>query len=296
MTPLLAALGAAALVGTGALGVRLITSTGLEQVEAQYRTAQKELRTGGLAGLLDVLGRAFLRPMVRLYGSARLRKLDVAIRRAGRPDGVTVTVYVQRQAGAIVLGFLLLLVFGMVGQWIFGVFLVVILSVWMRVWLLGATQSRQKQLDRELPDFLDVLGVTVLAGLGFRQAVERVCDFHDGALAEEMRRTLREMDVGVSRRHAFVGLRERTSSEAVGAFVTALLQAEELGVPLSDALEQIGRDSRREHAQRVRQKAAQAGPKVSLVVTLTIMPGAMLLIMSAIVFANLDVVNEFIGS
>lgn len=294
MNPLLVGAGAAALVVTSAIGLRLVTSTGLEEVEQQYRAEQEKKKRGGFAALLDALGALFMRPSVRLYGARRLRKLDQSIRRAGRPDGVTVTTFVRRQAGSVVLGLLLLLLFSLSGQVLFGAIFCAMFVLWMRVWLISAAQARQRQLDRELPDFLDVLGVTVVAGLGFRQALERVCDFHEGALAEEMRRSLREMGLGMSRRQTFEGLRERTSSAAVGSFVTALLQAEELGVPLADAIDSIARDTRREHAERVRQKAARAAPMVSLVMIFTVLPGAILLIGASIVVANLDVLGDFL--
>lgn len=288
---LLLAAGAALTVVLGLVGLRLVTTTGLGDVEAEYEPESARARAGGFAGVLDATGNLFLRPAVRLYGHERLQKLDRTIRRAGRPDGLTVTVYVRRETGFVVIGFLLFLLLAAQGQVLLGTVAWLILGLWMRLWLLGASTKRQQQIDADLPDFLDVLGVTVSAGLGFRQAVERVCEFHDSALSAEMRTALQEMSVGVTRRQAFVGLRERTRSQAVGSFVTALLQAEELGVPLAEALNSIAADVRREHAQQVRQRAARATPLVSLTVTLTILPGAMLLIISAVLMANAEVLS-----
>ncbi|MER7796864.1 type II secretion system F family protein [Microbacterium sp. NPDC096154] len=277
---------AAVVIGVGAL--RLLTTTGLEDIEAQYRTEVAAGRSKGFLALLDAAGNLALGTAVRAYGAERLRRLDARIRRAGRPDGVTVTVYVRRQAGFVVIGGVVMIVCAMVGMPLPGLVLAAILCGWMPFWLWSEGNRRQAQIDRELPDFLDVLGVTVTAGLGFRQAIERVCEFHDGALAQEMRRALQEMAVGVSRREAFVGLRERTRSEAVGTFVTAMLQAEELGVPLAEALASIAADVRREHAARVRQQAAKAGPKVSLAMTVTVLPAALLLIVASMLIANAE--------
>ena len=286
---LLIGLAAAFLTVLGMSSVRMMRTTGLEDVEESIRSRE----SGGASkpafeALLDWLGSRFLGTAMRLYGPERLRRLEERIRRAGRPDGVTLTVYVRRQAAFVVLGGVMFLVFTAMGQVGFGLFLAVLLIGWMPLWLAGAARKRQAQIDSELPDFLDVLGVTVTAGLGFRQAVERVCEFHDGPLADEMRTALREMSVGVSRRQAFVAMRDRTRAEGVAAFVTALLQAEELGVPLASALENIAADVRRDHAQRVRQAAAKAAPKVSLVVTVTIVPGAMILIGAGILIANAE--------
>ncbi|MBO3088547.1 type II secretion system F family protein [Cellulomonas dongxiuzhuiae] len=291
---LLLALAAAVLTVVGISGLRMLRTTGLEDVEEQMRTAVAVEREKGLGPLLDRLGTRFLGLTMRLYGSVRLRRLEEAIRRAGRPDGVTLTVYLRRQAAFVVIGVAVLVLFAILGQPLIGVMMFGLLAGWMRLWLTTAGSRRQAQIESELPDFLDVLGVTVKAGLGFRQAVERVCEFHDGPLAQEMRTSLQEMSVGVSRRQAFVAMRERTRSEGVAAFVTALLQAEELGVPLASALDDIASDVRKDHAQRVRQAAAKAAPKVSLVVTMTIVPGALLLIVASVLLANMDTFRDIL--
>lgn len=286
---LLIPVAAAALAVLAIVGTQMLRTTGLEDVEASMRSARATERTQrGLIPLLDLLGRRLVGTAMRAYGTKRLAALEETIRRAGRPDGVTVTIYIRRQMGFVVLTAILVVLFGLVGQVHVGLLIGAVLCGWMRLWLTTTGRKRQAQIESELPDFLDVLGVTVTAGLGFRQAVERVCEFHKGPLAQEMTTALREMSVGVSRRQAFLSLRDRTRSEAVGTFVTAMLQAEELGVPLSDALTDIAADVRQEYAQRVRQQAAKAAPKVSLVITTTIVPGALLLMIGAVVLANAE--------
>ncbi|MGO1317557.1 MAG: type II secretion system F family protein [Cellulomonadaceae bacterium] len=287
MTGLWLALGAGVLVVMGSTGLRMMRTTGLEDVEEEFRTpVEAEARAGGTGAVLDALGNLFLGSVMRLYGPRRLQRLDMAIRRAGRPDGLTVSTYLRRQTGFVVLAAILGLTLLVIGQPLLAVLFAALLCAWMRLWLLSTAQQRQAEIDADLPDFLDVLGVTVLAGLSFRQAVERVCSFSSGALSQEMRTVLQEMAVGVPRRRAFLALRDRVRSENVGTFVTALLQAEELGVPLAEALTEIAADVRQERAQQVRQTAAKAAPKVSLAVTLTILPGAMILVVSAVLLAN----------
>ncbi|MFD2025709.1 type II secretion system F family protein [Promicromonospora aerolata] len=293
MPELLIATAAALLVVLAMVAGRLLTTTGLEDIEAEY-APEVAPRLRGFAAVLDVIGAPVLPVAVRLHGRQRLQQLDTSIRRAGRPEGVTLTMFVRREAALVVLGLLFGLAFTLQGLWFIGVPLALALSAWMRLWLFGEANNRRQQIDTELPDFLDVLSVTVTAGLGFRQALERVCEFHGGALAAEMRTALQEMNVGVSRRQTFVALRERNRSAAVGTFVTALLQAEELGVPLADALTSIASDVRREHAENIRQQAARAAPMVSLAVTATILPGALILIVSAVLIANAGVLGEFL--
>jgi tight adherence protein C len=287
---LLIAAGAALLAVLGMVAGRLLTSTGLEDIEAEY-APEEEPRQRGFVAVLDGVGAPLLPLAVRLHGRQRLQRLDTVIRRAGRPEGVTLTMFVRREAGLVVFGVVFGLLFTLQDLWTVGVPMAVVLCGWMRLWLYTEAGKRRRQIDAELPDFLDVLAVTVTAGLGFRQALERVCEFHGGALAAEMRTALQEMNVGASRRQTFVALRERSRSAAVGTFVTALLQAEELGVPLADALTGIASDVRREHAENVRQRAARAVPMVSLAVTMTILPGALILIVSAVLVANAGVLG-----
>jgi tight adherence protein C len=147
------------------------------------------------------------------------------------------------------------------------------------VWLSREGRLRQERIQRELPDFLDILAVTVRAGLGYRAALGRVAQELGGPLGEEMLTALRQMELGASRRQAFLALRDRSSSESLATFVAAQLQAEELGVPLSQALNDIAEDMRRAMHQDARRRAARAAPRVSVIVTTLIVPGAMILIL-----------------
>ncbi len=97
---------------------------------------------------------------------------------------------------------------------------------------------------------------------------------------------LRQMELGQERREAFLALRERNRSESLKSFVAAQLQAEELGVPLAEALNDIATDMRRTAYQAARRRAARAAPRVSLIVTTLIVPGAMLLILMAILIGS----------
>ena len=119
-----------------------------------------------------------------------------------------------------------------------------------------AARLRQERIDRDLPDFLDILSVCVNAGIPFRPAMARVATALGGPVAQEISGTLQEMELGSGRREALEALRQRNPSEFVASFTTALLQAEELGVPLAAALSDLARDMRQAayqaHAPRPR--------------------------------------------
>lgn len=277
------------------VGYRQVRSSSLDDLVLMPAGADTEGRHPVMARVLDAAGRRFERLVVRRYGRGRMARLEQRLVRAGRPEGFTARGFLRRKTGFGVMGVAFATVFWLSGQQFFAVVVLVLCWFWMDYWLRSVIGRRQARIDRELPDFLDVLSVTVSAGLNFRGALERVSLVGEGPLVEEMAIVLREMDIGVSRRRAFTNLRDRNDAESLGSFVTAVLQAEELGVPLSQALNDIASEVRREFAQETRRRAARAGPKVSLVVTVTIVPAAMLLIGASLVLANIDSLDGVFG-
>lgn len=281
---------AAFLVLLGAQAVRMMRVPNLEDEEEL--TEGPSPRVGPFTRVLDLVGRSTQRFLLGIYGQQRFRGLAWRLRAAGQPEGLTAEMFIQREAGFITIGLVLFLVMVLNGQLIVGMAVGVLFAGWMQLWLRSVVRNRLAQIERDLPDFLDVFAVTVAAGLPFRIAMQRVAERHTGPLAEEILSTLREMQLGVSRREALEALRARTRSENVSSFVTALLQAEELGTPLEDALRQISQEVRRERAQQVRRAAARAQPKVSSVVTFTIVPGAIVLIVGGMLIANADIFQK----
>lgn len=143
---------------------------------------------------------------------------------AGNPGGLTIDRYAARRAVYGALGLLGALAMLMRGQLFFALLMIGFGLFWVEAGIWSAVRARREHIERTLPDFLDVLAVVVSAGLGFRQALGRVAEKYEGPWADELRITLRQMDMGVSRRQAFDELRKRNDSEQVAMFVTALQQ------------------------------------------------------------------------
>jgi len=289
-----------ALVVCGVLGLvgwRMLRSTGLEEIELALADPQdrEPARPALIARIVDFLGLRGQRTLLRMYGNRRLEHLDARLVSAGRPEGLNAPAFVRRKAGFTVIGLVVGFFFVLAGQRFFGVLVAGVFMLWMDLWLRSVVGRRQAAIARALPDFLDVLAVTVSAGLTLQAALDRVSQADRGALGDEVRHVLDDMRYGMSRRQALDGLRRRNDAASVGSFVTALLQAEELGTPISQALNDIAAEVRREFAQSARRQAAKAGPKVSLVVTSFIVPGAMLLIVSALVLSNLPKFRGIFG-
>jgi tight adherence protein C len=243
-------------------------------------------RTTAVGSGIDRLGMRWAPSVLGMMGPKRVDALRRRLDMAGNPGGLTVHRFAARRAVYGALGVLALLALMARGQLIIGLLALAFGLVWPDVIIRAAIRRRKSDIERTLPDFLDVLAVVVSAGLGFRQAVERVADKYTGPWADELRITLRQMDMGVSRREAFDLLRRRNASEQVSMFVTALQQGEELGAPIVDTLIQIATDMRRTDAQNARRTAAQAVPKTTLVVTMVMLPATLVLIVLSFYYGS----------
>ncbi len=279
-------LGAALAFLLGVRGFALYTAGDRVVPGALPQSAPKSKTEGPfiLNRIADVVGRPFTGPMLELLAPWRSqirRRIDAA----GRPNGMTVESYARQTAGfAVMFGGLGVLLF-LRGSVVVAAF--TLMAMFQNEFLLyGKARSRQDEIERTLPDFLDVLAVTVTAGLSFRTALARVVESMPGSLAEEFTIALRQMELGTPRRDAFEDLRVRNDSQAISQFVIALLQAEELGAPLSTALMDIATDMRRESAQWARRRAQRLTPRITAVTTALTLPAMMLVILGALFYGS----------
>jgi tight adherence protein C len=276
---------ASACVAIGILAIPLLREPEIAGGERLDREGRP--RRGPVASLVEwvagLVGPAVVRSTTPRMREALDRKLDLA----GRPGGMGVSRWLGLKGAIALLFGLWGLGFALLGGGLMMLFLGLGLGYFgPDVWLNRQGRLRQERIERELPDFLDILAITVRAGLGYRQALQRVAESLEGPAAEEMITALRQTDLGASRRTAFEALRARNDSESLSMFVAAQLQAEELGVPLAEALNDIAADMRKAAHQNARKRAQQAAPRVSLIVTTLVVPGAMLMIVAAIVVGS----------
>ncbi|MEU9783491.1 DUF5936 domain-containing protein [Streptomyces phaeochromogenes] len=265
-------------VGGMLLGIRMYRAEAKLPGDMALALEVGATRVSKADSAVDRLGMRFAPLVLRLMGPRRVDAKRRRIDMAGNPGGLTLNRYAARRAVYGVFGVLLFLIFLTNGQPLFSLMALAfgLLAADALIW--QAIRERKEVIDRTLPDFLDVLAVVVSAGLGFRQALDRVADHYEGPWADELRITLRQMDMGVSRRQAFDELRRRNSSEQVAQFVSALQQGEELGSPIADTLIQLATDMRRTDAQNSRRRAAKTIPKATMVTLVFMLPATMILI------------------
>ncbi|WP_435596434.1 DUF5936 domain-containing protein [Streptomyces albogriseolus] len=285
MALLLAALMALAVCGVFA-GLRMYRAEAKLPGDLMLALEVGSTRTGAVDSLIDRMGMRYAPAVLRLMGPKQVARYRRRIDLAGNPGGLTIHRYAARRAVYGALGGFGFLVFLMRGQLFVALLLLAFGAFWTEVGIWSAIRVRKDVIERTLPDFLDVLAVVVSAGLGFRQALERVSSQYEGPWADELRITLRQMDLGMSRRQAFAELRRRNDAEQVAMFVTALQQGEELGAPIVDTLVALAKDMRRTDAQNARRKAARAVPKATLMITTFMVPATMILLGAGLILGS----------
>ncbi|MFN2459239.1 MAG: type II secretion system F family protein [Candidatus Velthaea sp.] len=149
--------------------------------------------------------------------------------------------------------------------------------------LARAVKARKENIQRELPDFLDLLATTVQAGLALNAALVHAADATHGALKAEIQSMLAEVRLGRPRADALQAMAERINEEATSTTVTALVQAERLGSNLSDVLQELAKETRDRRWMRAEEKAAQLPVKMILPMALFMIPSLYMMIFGPVV-------------
>ncbi|HSO30248.1 MAG TPA: type II secretion system F family protein [Candidatus Sulfomarinibacteraceae bacterium] len=146
-------------------------------------------------------------------------------------------------------------------------------------WLSSKVRARQKAILLQIPDALDLLTISVRAGLGFDAALGKVVEKMKGPLVDEFRRALAEVRVGKVRREALRDIVPRTEVQPLTNFVGAIIQAEQLGVSISKVLQVQSEQLRIERRQRAEEQAAKAPIKMLFPLVGCIFPSLFIVIL-----------------
>ena len=211
----------------------------------------------------------------RLSPRRRLELTSQRIVLAGREGTLTVEKMLTYKIGAA----LLALAFGLltsgpaqIPRVVWALAIAAAASFVPDVILSGRATERQNEIARALPEALDLLALTVEAGLGFEQALEVVVENSSGPLTGEFSRLLREIEIGVPRREALARMRERTDVPELASLVVALVQSDQMGIALADVLKTQAAQVRLKRRQRAKEQAAKTPVKILFPVVLGVFP------------------------
>lgn len=162
-------------------------------------------------------------------------------------------------------------------------------------WLATRARRRRATIVRELPDLMDLLGICVGAGMALDPALALAVDRLGGLLGEEVARMLADLRFGMPRPAAYRALVDRVGVPELTQAVAALLQADELGSPLSGALAGQAASLRAARRQAARDRAAKAAPQIQLVVALVMVPAVLLLVLGVLIIELSRQVGAVVG-
>jgi tight adherence protein C len=149
-------------------------------------------------------------------------------------------------------------------------------------------RRRLDEIDRALPDLIDLLVVTVEAGLGFSSSLQVAAERMTGALGDELRLTLQEQSMGLAINEALSNMLLRADSPSMRSFVRSILQGEQLGVSIGQILRNLALEMRSRRRQVAQERAQKAPIKMLFPLILLIFPAIFVVLLAPAVFSFLD--------
>ncbi len=236
-----------------------MTAKDLQELELQMPFFDRTVRP--LAARLSTA-------VARITSSSFSERTEKRLAMAGNPGDMRVSDWLGIKAiGAAIGAAGIFLIVGVLGNnLVMGILLGLVGAgigyIGPEFWLGRRVKARQKQILIGIPDALDLLTISVRAGLGFDAALGKVVEKMVGPLVDEFRRALAEVRVGKTRRDALRDIVPRTEVQPLTNFIGAIIQAEQLGVSISKVLQVQSEQLRIERRQRAEEQAAQAPIKM----------------------------------
>ena len=154
--------------------------------------------------------------------------------------------------------------------------------------LRSRAQRRLEQIDHDLPELIDLLVVTVEAGLGFNGSVQMAAERLEGPLGDELRLALQEQRMGLSPQEALRNMLARSDTPMMRSFIRTTLQGEALGVSIGEIMRNLAREMRTRRRQAAEERAQKAPTKLLFPLIFLIFPGMFVVILGPAGFAVLD--------
>lgn len=263
------------------------TNTRRASAYAKIDPGNEEISKSAHERLLVPLIERFSEVAVRMSPAGKRVELQRKLRNAG--TNVRPQTLLAFKGGVTVGGVAVILLGASAGSMpILGVGLLVFIIGFMGVdfWLNSRIRGRRDEMERALPDTLDLLTVSVEAGLGFDAAVAKVCEKMHGPLIDEFDVVAREIRVGETRRQALRNLGERVESDDLRSFARSIIQADEMGTSLGRTLK-VQADDMRVHRQLSAEEKAMKAPVKMLFPTVLFIFPAMFIVILGPAFLNI---------
>lgn len=257
----------------------------LEEVRQPLDGYEERLAEPLLPRVLGPAGRKVAQGILGLLPRNYLESLRRRMVVAGALDRMTPEDFVAAQAIALTAGLLVGLGgaaaagFGAVGAIRLSAIVGAAAAAAPEVWLRQKRDQRQMEIRRDLPDILDLLVISVEAGLGLEGAIQIVGNHFSSPMARELARMLKEIELGLPRRSALQNLKRRTGVPEVSNLVLSLIQAEALGMPVGKVLRTQANELRLKRRQAARERAAKLPIKILFPLLLFIFPSLFVVIL-----------------
>jgi tight adherence protein C len=155
-------------------------------------------------------------------------------------------------------------------------------------YLKGKISKRQEEIRKGLPNALDLLTISVEAGLGFDQALYKVASNSKGAMGEEFKRTLKEMEIGVARKDALKNLAKRTDVAELNTFIFSIIQADIFGISIGKVLRIQAGEMRIKRKQAAEEKGMKAPTKLVFPTILFLFPALLIIVIGPAAIRIMD--------
>ncbi len=219
-------------------------------------------------------------------------KLDRWLALAGRPQSMPLTKLVVSKPllafGGALFGLLLISKSPTAPMYGLALFTTVLLYFVPDLLIYNKGIKRQEAIELELPNTLDQMLISVEAGLGFESAMARAGEYGGGPLAEELTRTLQDIQVGRPRQEAYDALAARSSVQELRSFVRAVVQADKYGIGIAKVLRAQAKQARVKRRQRAEEKAMKLPVKVLFPLLLFIFPVLFIVLLGPAVISIIE--------
>ncbi|MBU0903785.1 MAG: type II secretion system F family protein [Firmicutes bacterium] len=244
--------------------------------------------------LFDTRIKQFKRSFNRTNKRGKAEKIERKLLQAGTPYSMTPFEFRILQLGLLIVlptfMFIVLVIANVsIGKLLFMLLATIALSMYLpHAFLKMKIKSRNHKAVVELSDFIDLLAVSMEAGLGFDQALSKVVSKKHGVLADEFQRCLEELRLGKTRRESLAGVRERLQVDDIQMLIGNIIQAEQLGIGMVQILRIQSEEVRIRRKQRAEEKAMKAPIKMLFPLVIFIFPCIFIILLGPVLLQLME--------